>query len=204
MSITLRQNLDRPLTIQEMDANFSELSGSIAAISSSVVAGEYIETIVNITPTETTYSDDRPLVASGVLAMGSSPIELLPTPSVGTYHGVAYYDFEFDGDLYDTLDFNHFLRIDQANIPSAGINRSLIIYISGGITTTQKYIRVYPGTGLLETVTQSLYIQPYNMIADGKITLKMAKATSPFNANPTGGGGTLRVKIYHKTITFGV
>lgn len=43
-------------------------------------------TVVNITPTQTTYNDGRPSVASGILAMGSTPIELLPTPGVGKYY----------------------------------------------------------------------------------------------------------------------
>lgn len=137
-----------------------------------------------------------------ITSMGTSPLELLPAPPIGQYYNVHYYDFKFNGALYDNLDFNHYLELSQAGVPSAGINRSLIIYPNFGSTTAQKYVRVYPGTGLLDTVTQSLYIQPNDLANTGEITLKMAKTSSPFNANPTGGGGTLEVTVTYTLETF--
>ena len=127
----------------------------------------------------------------------------MPDPNIGEYYNILYYDFEFGGTYYDALDFTHYLEISQAGVPSAGINRTLIIYPGFGLTSASNYLRVFPGTGLLDTVTQSLYLQPNNINNSGGVTLKMAKTSSPFNANPTGGGGVLTVKIVYDLMTFG-
>jgi hypothetical protein len=210
MALTLRKDLNRPLSIEEMDDNFETLnSSSLDSISNpqegdsliyqsgSWVAGtseEYTETIVNISSTETTYSDGRPLVASGILAMGDTPIELLPDPGVGNYYDVDKVVIEnVVGGLQYQLNNDNFLQL-QINGNNAYFSPAVLFepHQTFVVWTGESY-RIIDLTGDGDIVTimseQNVFGNPMQL--------------STLTGNATDGTNGLRVKIYHKTITFG-
>jgi len=173
-------------TIQEV---VEQLYAGLTALGQELSSSEYTETIVNITPTETTYSDDRPLVASGILAMGSSPIVLLPAPSGNEYYEIDKVVFEFTGGItpYNALSPN-ILWLDPF---FTGIDNIL--------TNTAPFLvsTFRPGYSYTLPAVSNVVVNEYTSIGNG------INLTTWSGANQTGGDGTLRVKIYHKTITFG-
>lgn len=92
--------VDLNKTIEEIEAELVtkelEIVDLQAQIDTLPVGGSaYTETIVNITPTETTYSDGRALFSSGILAMGTTPIELLPPAGANMYYDIEKILLEF-------------------------------------------------------------------------------------------------------------
>jgi hypothetical protein len=151
----------------------------------SIVGSDYTETIVNILPTETTYSDGRPLVASGILAMGTSPIELLPQPGANKYYDwYAIVEYTFNTEGYSVLS-NYVLGTSNT--------------FEGG--TIQ--------LNFLGTENIACILRPSPSVVSPEATyfgVQMNDSivfTTWGSDNPTLGDGTMRVKIYHKTITFG-
>jgi hypothetical protein len=149
---------------------------------------DYTETIVNITPTETTYSDGRPLFNSGILSMGTTPIELLPVIDDNLrYYEVDKVIIEFTNGSVE-YSFANLLELDYSSNWYVSIEPTLItsnekkIYIIKDLNRHQsfEFIQTYPSS----ISYQGLWLGTQS-------------------GNPTGGDGTLRVKIYHKTITFG-
>jgi hypothetical protein len=187
------------LTIFHYRGTLQEILEALASKPSGDGGGsDYTETIVTITPTETTYSDGRPLVASGILAMGTTPIELLPAAGVGMYYeyyGIAEYTA---GNVsYDFANINGSPAIGQGNYAAVALayqafsTYDVVMYFSSqGTPTVQPLVAPFPTT--------------FSLVSSGFVELNRTVVLRTLNsANPIDGDGTLRVKIYHKTITFG-
>jgi hypothetical protein len=153
---------------------------------------DYTETIVNITPTETTYSDGRPLVASGILDMGTTPIELLPAAGVNAYYDIDKVVLEYthittpyslSSDLINVRHLSNY-SFGSAFSPNLIVNTSDRVAIGKMDAFSDDVNNGFSMCGV-QLLNESIVLDTYN------------------NTNPTLGNGTLRVKIYHKTITFG-
>lgn len=161
---------------------------TIEDIAQTVGGSEYTETKITITSTQTTYSDGRPLVESGILDMGLSIIELLPAPGAGNYYDIEkiQLEYEYVSSNYTSAPItigngNSIVQVDRF-IDFGAYNKGIVLrgfsspFIDSGNGNT--YVE---GSSLNDIVYLSTY--------DG--------------ADPTGGDGVITVKIYHKTITFG-
>jgi hypothetical protein len=151
---------------------------------------EYTETIVNITPTETTYSDGRPLVASGILAMGTTPIELLPAPGVGMYYD--YYGFIEGSITACDLGGTNVLVGDLNNYGGTMIGIFSFQNMNNKVAKFGNDPVIVEAIGLGNSPSTQTYALNTPIVM-----------TTNLNTNPVSVTGTLRVKIYHKTITFG-
>jgi len=130
----------------------------------------YTETIVNISSAQ-------------ILAMGTTPIELLPVAGANAYYDIDKIVLEYN---YNTTAYanapqpmpsmgNFYAEIVVDFLTST--NNDVVIINDFGRTPTGSYERYI--------INQSLTLGDYN------------------SANPTLGDGTLRVKMYYKIITFG-
>jgi hypothetical protein len=162
MALILRQTKGSPLTIEEMDNNLT-----------TAMAGGYTETIVDISSAQ-------------ILAMGTTPIELLNTPGVGKYEEIQKIIIEYSGGTeYATSTALSFLGfpfplVEGIIIKSFNIVSVLYPSVNAAVNIIGEYVSA-PVTGLNE----ALYL------------------TTNDGIDPTLGTGTLRVKIYHNPITFG-
>jgi len=159
MSLILRQYLDRPLTIQEMDANFVYAT-----------AGGYTETIVNISSAQ-------------ILSMGTTPIELLPAPGENKY---------YEG--YIIVEWNH------GTVNYDFFSTFLVCY--GGMTA-YTFIDVTQLLNNQDLVFKSTNGNQFDGSSYGTLLNYGVYMTTDDANDPTDGNGIGRVKIYHKTITFG-
>lgn len=169
--------------IKNLVSSVNSLETSVSTIES-----EWTETIVNISPSETTYSDGRPTVASGILAMGTTPIELLSAPGVGNYYDIDSM----------TLEYTH-VTTDYSNTSGKiGVYGSSQIYgyvYAGLMSTSGDTVSFIKST---ETdVDTSVVVNGYEAISSNSPIIIQA------DANPTLGDGTLRVIIKYKVRTFG-
>jgi hypothetical protein len=140
---------------------------------------EYTETIVNISSAE-------------ILAMGTTPIELLPAAGVGMYYDIDKFIFEYthvnDAYVFPTA---LFMKIEESSCGNfISITNSLIEETNNSILISFNRVNgLSPGGD---------WPINYKLYDNGGYNL-----TTNDSTNPTLGDGTLRVKIYHKTITFG-
>lgn len=139
--------------------------------------------------------------AAQILAMGSTPIELLPAPAANTYYEIENIRLEFDyGTVqYQSTTATHLVINDQGRVPSQTI--SVIKAFGGGglIGGNDNTVVV------LKPQSQSYY--------DAVNTFTFAEATSlgtgnvslgtNDNDNPILGDGTMRAIIRYKVRTFG-
>ncbi len=141
------------------------------------VGSGYTETIVNISSAQ-------------ILAMGDTPIELLAAPTAGTYY--EYYGF---------LEYSH-------NTTAYTFNDQIVI----GNSST--YGGCYCHSSLITNSANRVFQfdstpegqEPQGVSLNVAYPIPTGEAVKIFTYNgnnPTLGDGTLRVKIYHKTITFG-
>ena len=139
----------------------------------------YTETIVNIS-------------SSQILNMGSSPIELLPPPGAGKYYyfNSIFVEYTHMSVPY-TLTANLYFGTDYQFplITHYMLNNSF-----------NSFITVYQSSLYVDDIsgTSGIIVLSPSPLANNPLTL-----TTWDNSNPTEGNGTLRLKIYHKTITFG-
>jgi hypothetical protein len=168
MPLTYRRDLDRPLSIEEMDDNFETLASG---------SSTYTETIVNISSAE-------------ILAMGDTPIELLPASGVGNYYDIekVVFEFTYGSEPYVIYGEDDFPQIAVGGVPFK-LDRGLIEY-------EQDVILFWNSNIVASTPVVSTYCVPVVGEANQPVIL-MSSGEVGF------GDGTLRVKIYHKTITFG-
>jgi hypothetical protein len=139
---------------------------------------EYTETIVNISSAQ-------------ILAMGTTPIELLPAPGVG-----KYYDYE--GFLEYTHVSTDYIISDDLVLGSFSSYGGK--YISSNIlSSTDNYIIGFNNKG----GGQEVGLVAGNVISFKQLLNEPIHLFTFSEVDPTDGDGTLRVKIYHKTITFG-
>lgn len=157
------------------------------SVNSSEVANPYPapSTItVNITPTLTSYSDGRAAVASGILAMGSTPIELLPAPGVGLYYDIEKIVLEYAHVSTAYTSANNFKVISSVNFWDLGY------LIKDVITNADNNI------GFVDLNDYNNTMGIVNLNEGVKITFQGA-------TNPTLGDGTLRAIITYTVRTFG-
>jgi hypothetical protein len=138
---------------------------------------DYTETIVDISSAQ-------------ILAMGDTPVELLAAPTAGTYY--EYYGF---------LEYSH-------NTTAYTFNDQIVI----GNSST--YGGCYCHSSLITNSANRVFQfdstpegqEPQGVSLNVAYPIPTGEAVKIFTYNgnnPTLGDGTLRVKIYHKTITFG-
>jgi hypothetical protein len=117
-----------------------------------------------------------------ILSIGTTPIELLPAAGVGMYY-----------------DWYAFVEYDFGTAPYT--NNNLVIDF------TDDYINLENMINASENKYAKALTVPYNNMSSEMRTfaysLNKAITLTSYEGNPTDGNGTLRVKIYHKTITFG-
>jgi len=177
MPLVKRTDKGSPLSISEMDANWDYVS-----------PGEYLE--VTITSGSTSYSDGRSTVASGILSLGSSPKVLLEAPGAGTY-------YDFDQIIVEGCDSGAYTAAFYLILLNDGIQSTLNQYLldgSGGYSIV-KNLGEFVGTST--NWGGSVVVQD-NRLQNTGLTL-----TTDTGANPTGGTGTILVKIWYKVRTFG-
>jgi hypothetical protein len=143
----------------------------------STIPSDYTETIVNISSAQ-------------ILAMGSSPIELLPALTGNDYYVFSHAIFEYTHNTTaysGTFDYIYaYQNIDIFNV-GAGIIKTGENMIAQAVKTLYQVDATFTYSGIQNIVSSqaALNMTTWNV------------------TNPTLGDGTLRVKIYHKTITFG-
>lgn len=159
-----------------------EIADDITNIITVVNALEYTETIVNISSAE-------------ISAMGYFPVELLPAPGVNTYYDFDKIILEYThGTVWYALDDPYLYILSgttEFHIPSIFIKQS-----KNGITDNQAIVAKETTIGYIDSIENITYNQIVTL--NGELTITTWNGTDPALGN-----GTLRVKIYHKTITFG-
>jgi hypothetical protein len=144
----------------------------ITAVNALEGGSDYTETIVNISSAQ-------------ILAMGTSPIELLPAAGAGKYYDIDKVVIEYTH-VSTAYTSNYIMLINDGGNPlsySQFSNSNSFVEL----TLNQTFVDVVEGVGLsqMNTLNQALVLTTYDGVS------------------PTLGDGTMRVKIYHKTITFG-
>lgn len=120
-----------------------------------------------------------------ILSIGDTPIELLPAPGEGKYYDIKQILLEYSaGTTTYTFEISDLLRVLGYGVLEA-------TFISDA-----PFDMVFNPNGS--------EISPNNT-ASGQFSFINfpVNLTVLSEVNPTGGNGTLRAKIYHKTITFG-
>lgn len=150
---------------------------TIEDLQESVGGSEYTETIVDISSEE-------------ILAMGTTPIELLPAAGVGKYYDINKMLFEFTyGNTVYAID-----GVDPEYITFSGA-------ASGAVASISPDVIISPNNYYL--IINNTFLDS-NLQLQGNYTLDQPLTMTTGNGqNFINGDGTLRVKIYHKTITFG-
>ncbi len=138
------------------------------------VGSGYTETIVNISSAQ-------------ILAMGATPIELLPAPGSGKYYDIDKIIFEYN---YGTTAYT----MDNITIDCQESFRDIRLLQNAFacfVIIDGKNFSTYDGSDYAFNITPEMVLNSNVEIYEKQ------------GVNPTLGDGTLRVKIYHKTITFG-
>jgi hypothetical protein len=164
-----------------MDEVARDISNIITAVNALEGGGsDYTETIVNISSAQ-------------ILAMGTTPIELLPSPGAGKYYDInkvvieythvsTPYTFSADDSIglwfYDGATYGDYSYL---NLPPNNVNYVWDTSISGTNWNAVSELQMVKG-----------------QVLNSAFELGMFNGT-----DPTLGNGTMRVKIYSKTITFG-
>lgn len=139
---------------------------------------EYAETIVNISSAQ-------------ILAMGTTPIELLPAAGANKYYDIdkVVVEYTSGASAYNFTD-EIVLQINS----NAVVLKNLL-----GLTDTWFIVNDLNSYEL----TASAPIGGDVKVAYGEAVNKGLTINTYNGTDPTDGDGTLRVKIYYKTITFG-
>ena len=194
MPLTLRQDKGSALTISEMDGNFTYLSSSIATSSpvsaSYATTSSYSTTATQLDGVQTTIVN---IPSASILTMGSSYIELLPSPGVGKYYDINKVIVEYTHvttayTLTDSIFVGNNnedpLSFTFANLITSSENRCWVI--NGEQATGDDY----PDTS-------------YNASSNRPINNEAVVIGTWNTTNPTLGDGTMRVIITYTTRTFG-
>jgi len=123
-----------------------------------------------------------------ILAMGTTPIELLPAAGVNKYYDIdkVIMEFTYTSGIYD-------INMQPVFKCGTNLNYGLTDQTLTWTNDTQVFVVNDIAIG-----TASGY--PSNQPLSLNSALELTTNTG---VNPTGGVGSFRVKIYHKTITFG-
>jgi len=120
-----------------------------------------------------------------ILTMGTTPIELLPAAGVGNYYDVEKIVIEFSS---GAVQYTTGTITDLTYVSSSG----------NIINTSVDLIQATDNIVFMSTIPTYVLNQSYYVSKNESYSL-----TTNDSTNPTLGNGTLRVKIYHKTIIFG-
>jgi hypothetical protein len=168
-------------------------SSQANGLSSMVTIEEIAEKVGNINGYTETIVD---ISSAQILAMGTTPIELLPAAGVGMYYDIDKIIIESEGTDNYVFDAGSYLQIYGGEYNS--YTRSQILkpldYDGKAVAFPKRDMSTY------------LSQENYGMVGVGGISEVLQityYSDSGITPNPTLGNGTLRVKIYHKTITFG-
>jgi len=155
------------------------ITGSGTAGDPLVAAGgsEYTETIVNISSAQ-------------ILAMGTTPIELLPAPGAGMYYDV-------DRVVLENIAVTTGYTVGTSYLSISNSTQNIAYTASSLIGDAVDRVSVTKCADYWNDSVEGINYGQF-ILLNGNITLSTYDAT-----DPTLGDGTLRVKIYHKTITFG-
>lgn len=125
------------------------------------------------------------IASSKILEMGDSPIELLPAAGVGKYYDIDKILIEFSAGSVDySFETGDYLVVIGYGVFDAKL------FEAGAIDFS------FDPNGK-EISPSSIAVGQFNLI-NTAITLSVSS-----EINPTLGNGTMRAKIYHKTVTFG-
>ena len=185
MPLTQESEVNKNYQALGMDEVARDIENIIAQVNTNTEdiasLGGYTETIVNISSAQ-------------ILAMGSSPIELLPAPGSSKYYELQKV----------VLEYTH-----NSTAYTPPINDAY------GVIYEADYSGFYIAESFMNSARSEVvvaFVQSPDVVFN--IGTNVATIT-PFRLNqklvfttwaggsPTLGDGTLRVKIYHKTITFG-
>lgn len=142
---------------------------------------EYTETIVNISSAQ-------------ILAMGTNPIELLPAAGVGKYYDIDKVLFESSGTIDYTIGVGSYIYIYEGIIGYVSAN---LLRPASSQVPLYANLKSSPGYDSADGIPMT------NALATNRAVELSYYDDTNLVPNPTGGDGTLRVKIYHKTLTFG-
>jgi hypothetical protein len=121
--------------------------------------------------------------------MGTNPIELLPAAGEGKYYDIEKIVFEYNnGTIPYTLADDYIYTV----IPLSTVDKQILT------SNNNSYAVSSPRINGASNTEPYAFTYPVVNTFNSKLEL-----TTWYNNNPTDGDGTLRVKIYHKTITFG-
>jgi hypothetical protein len=120
-----------------------------------------------------------------ILTMGTSPIELLPAAGIGKYYDIDKIIIEFSKGSIPYV----FENLDSLRFLGYGV-------FDADILTSSPFDFSFNPNG--KGISPNNIAIGQVMLVNFPITLSVVSGM-----NPTDGNGTLRVKIYHKTITFG-
>jgi hypothetical protein len=144
---------------------------------------------ITSTPTPEWTESEITLLDTDILNLGNSPIELLAAPGIGTYYVFESIIFEFTyGTSAYTLNeplyiYNGGAQFQLADsIITLQVDNVIVVesFVSDTFVDTDTYIYYLP-----KTLNEPLTIGTWN------------------GTNPTGGDGTLKVKMKYKIKTFG-
>jgi hypothetical protein len=170
---------------------FDEIQASVNALETTVnnIPTGYTEAIINVSSAQ-------------ILAMGSSPIEILPAPGAGKYYDIDGYIIE-----YTHVSTPYTLgTVTAVALVSSDTLRYIFIDASILTETINTYTRVsddnfwtiYPNGGSPASNRINL---GYTGVNTGVNLYTLNNSNTP--VNPTLGNGTMRIKVYYKEITFG-
>lgn len=166
--------------VTTVEENVTTLQSEVEAIPSAPL---YLE--VDITPTTTTYSDGRPALGFGILGMGDDFIPLTPPSSGTNYPQIQKISFE-----YTFITSDYVLAGDTLQWSNGFSN----VNIAGLITD-------YGQDAVFSTTQGEYSIGASPLNAGGNTIISMF--TTDGGDNPTGGDGTIKVKVWYTMENFG-
>jgi hypothetical protein len=176
-------------------------SSQVNAASSMVTIEEIAEKVGNIN--NSAYTETIVDISSAqILAIGTTPIALLPAPGVGKYYDIENVTFEY------SVGATPYSITSQSVIVSAYASSSInIASISQSILGSQNQVgfgAINPNVDVVNIGAGEFITIPKGTVIALNSAVELKGLTNLGVANsPTLGDGTLRVKIYHNTITFG-
>jgi hypothetical protein len=180
MSIVTREEKGSRLTIQEMDGNFNYLY-------TASLGGGYEEVIVNISSAQ-------------ILAMGDTPIELLPAPGENKYYDIEKIVFEY---TFNSIPYEgaRFIRM-VGGYESSWLSGEFYFDLSNGVLIHNSHGDIHKYDS--QSDSQIIITRKSNSINES-ISLQAGDEDGlEFSAsNPTNGDGALRAIIKYKVRTFG-
>ena len=131
-----------------------------------------------------------------ILNMGSVGVELLPAPGEGMYYDVEKIMLEISGTVNYTVNSDAYLYVYD-NIFSASYASDIL----GGYANLDEQKVISKMISSPATISADNVPRLSGLTTNRPLTLEYYSDGGP--TNPTGGNGTMRVKIYYKIVEFG-